>query len=85
MKSRLQMFSEGLERSATEDYTIYKNDKNSYMVQSKGNFYNVTTKGREVTSCSCPHFKYRQIPCKHMAKVKNQFNKDIYMTKYDLS
>ncbi|MGL5712223.1 MAG: SWIM zinc finger family protein [Paraclostridium sp.] len=84
MKSRLEMFTEGIERSHTENYGIYKNDKNNYMVQSKGNFYNVTTNGREVVSCTCPHFKYRQIPCKHMAKVKEEFNKDIRINHFDL-
>lgn len=84
MKSRLEMFTDGLERSLNESYGIYKTDKNHYAVESKGNVYTVETKGREVVGCTCPHFTYRQIPCKHMAKVKDEFDKNINMTHYDL-
>lgn len=84
MKSRLEMLTDGIERSMNESYGVYKADKDHYTVESKGNLYTVETHGREVVSCTCPHFHYRQIPCKHMAKIKDEFAKNINLTHYDL-
>lgn len=65
-------------RADREDIQVIPNggvDKEGsfVVVGVNGKAYNVEVKRDEITSCSCPDFKYRgqekKIPCKHMIKV----------------
>lgn len=84
MKTQVQMLQDSINKTQEEKFIIFESGEKcegiNYIVineeSKKG--YKVTTDGQKVTSCDCPHHKFRGMLCKHMIKVSIEKELNIF-------
>lgn len=67
------------ERAFNENITILEEKPDLIKVRgASGNIYIIRkTEDQKICSCSCPHFFFRRVACKHMVKASLLTNKEI--------
>jgi hypothetical protein len=78
-KTMEQMLIESQERAITQDFVVSEIDEDTYSVFNcmYNTEYEVKCRGDLVVSCTCGHYVYRGVICKHIIRTAMETGKSV--------